>query len=404
MNQPTDPQADFFATLRRLPRAIWALGIVSLCMDVSSELIHSLLPVFMVSVLGASTAAVGFIEGTAEATAMITKVFSGLISDAVGKRRPLVLLGYGLAAFTKPLFPLASSLGMVMTARFLDRIGKGIRGAPRDALIADITPRHLSGAAYGLRQALDTVGAIAGPLLAMVFMFTLADNLRGVLWVGVLPAFVAVAVLAFGVREPDMVRDSKHSRFPIQRESLKRLSAGYWWVVALGGVFTLARFSQAFLVLRAQSMAIPLAEIPLVIIVMNAVYALISSPVGYRADKVDRRQLLAVGLVLLVIADWVLARADGPMSVYAGAALWGLHFGFTEGVLAAMVADAAPGELRGTAFGLFNLVSGLALLIASGLAGELWQHLGPAATFYAGAGFSLVTLVGLVLVKTGRGR
>lgn len=399
MSTPDRAPATAISTLRLLPRTVWALGAVSLLMDTSSELIHSLLPVFMVSTLGASAVAVGFIEGVAEATAMVTKVFSGLISDWFGKRKPLALLGYGLAAFTKPLFPLATSLAWVMTARFTDRVGKGIRGAPRDALVADITPKSLTGAAYGLRQALDTVGAVGGPLLAMVFMFLLADRLRAVLWIGVLPALLCVVVLAFGVEEPDATPGTKRARLPIQRAALQRLGAGYWFVVVLGGVFTLARFSQAFLVLRAQSVAIPLAEIPLVIVVMNAVYALVSYPVGYRADRMDRRQLLAVGLVMLVVADWVLAKADGPTSVYAGAALWGLHFGFTEGVLAAMVADAAPGELRGTAFGLFNLVTGTALLIASGLAGELWEHVGPAATFYAGAGFSLVALVGLVGVK-----
>jgi MFS family permease len=386
------------ATLRLIPGSVWALGFVSLLMDSSSELIHSLLPVFMVSVLGASTLTVGLIEGVAEATALITKVFSGVISDAVGRRKPLILLGYGLAAFTKPLFPLAASIGWVMSARFLDRIGKGIRGAPRDALVGDITPSHLSGASYGLRQGLDTVGALAGPLLAMLCMLLFADNLRSVFWVAVIPGFAALALLAFGVREPGTEHETRRLRTPIQRAVLKELSPAYWLIVTVGGVFTLGRFSEAFLVLRAQSVGVPLVEIPLIMVVMNLVYALSSYPAGYASDRVDRRVMLALGLAALVTADLVLAQAGTATGAYLGAAFWGLHMGLTQGLFSAMVSDAAPGRLRGTAFGLFNLVSGAALLVASVLAGGLWQVFGAGATFYAGAGISIVTLAGLGMV------
>jgi len=402
MSQGNRSPVSMGATLRLLPGSVWTLGFVSLFMDTSSELIHSLLPVFLVSVLGASTLTVGFIEGTAEAIALVTKVFSGVISDAVGKRKPLILLGYGLAALTKPLFPLATSIGWVMTARFTDRVGKGIRGAPRDALVGDITPPHLSGASFGLRQALDTVGAIAGPLLAMLCMVLFADKLRLVFWVGVVPAFIAVGLLAFGVKEPGTGHEAQRLRTPIRREMLRELGPAYWWVVIVGGVFTLARFSEAFLVLRAQSVGVPLAQIPLIMVIMNVVYALVSYPAGYRGDNTDRRVLLTFGLIFLVAADVLLAHAVHPAMVYVGAGLWGMHMGLTQGLFAAMVSDAAPGRLRGTAFGVFNLVSGGALLVASVLAGGLWQAFGPGATFYTGAGLSVLTLVGLVAVKTER--
>src|SRR5579863_168631 len=391
------------ATLRLIPGSVWALGFVSLFMDTSTELIHSLLPVFLVSVLGASTLTVGFIEGTAEAISLVTKVFSGVISDAFGRRKPIILFGYCLAALSKPLFPLATSVAAVMTARFTDRVGKGIRGAPRDALIGDITPSHLSGASFGLRQALDSVGAIAGPLLAMLFMLLFADNLRLVFWVAVIPAFLAVGLLAFGVKEPGTGHEAQRLRTPIRRDMLKELGSGYWWIVIVGGVFTLARFSEAFLVLRAQSVGVALAEIPLIMVVMNGVYALVSYPAGYRGDNTDRRVLLALGLGFLIAADLVLAHAVHPAMAYAGAGLWGVHMGLTQGLFSAMVSDAAPGKLRGTAFGVFNLVSGGALLVASVLAGGLWEAFGPGATFYAGAGLSVITLIGLVLVN-GKGK
>jgi MFS family permease len=385
------------SALSRIPASVWTLGLVSMLMDVSSELIHSLLPLFMVTVLGASTFAVGLIEGVAEATALITKVFSGYVSDRFRKRKLLVVLGYGLAAVTKPLFPLASSLGWIVTARFVDRIGKGIRGAPRDALIADITPKESRGAAYGLRQALDTVGAFAGPLLAIGAMLWLADNFRAVFWLATIPAFGAVALLIFGVREPEQVADGKSARTPIAMADIRRLPTRYWWIVAIAAVMTLARFSEAFLVLRAQSVGMPLAWIPLVMVLMSIVYALVSYPAGVLADKGRQGALLSGGLVALIVADVVLAYAGSVDAVLAGTAVWGIHMGLTQGVLAALVAQTAPADLRGTAFGLFNLVSGFALLVASALAGWLWSVYGPAPTFWAGAIFTAIALLGLWL-------
>ncbi|WP_260961618.1 MFS transporter [Pseudomonas citri] len=401
---PMTPDAGSRPPRAHLPRGVIALGFVSLCMDTSSELVHSLLPVFLVSVLGVSAMSVGIIEGVAEATAAIVKVFSGTLSDWIGKRKPLVLLGYGLAALTKPLFPLAQGLGLVLTARFVDRIGKGIRGAPRDALVADITPAESRGAAYGLRQSMDTVGAFAGPGLALLLMAATHDNFRLVFWAAVLPAILAVLLIVFGVQEPEVHANAQpRRRFPIHRDELRRLPAAYGLVVAFATALTLARFSEAFLLLRASSVGLSATYVPVVLIVMNVVYAASAWPFGEWSDRVDRRRLLALGIAFLIIADVLLAVASSTVWVLAGSVFWGLHMGATQGLLTTLVADAAPVDLRGTAFGLFNLLTGLALLIASVLAGALWTAVGPAMTFVAGAGFSLLALIGLLIVTRRHG-
>lgn len=386
-------------TRQGIPAGVWALGFVSMLMDISSEMIHALLPVYMVAVLGTSALAVGVIEGVAEATASITKVFSGALSDWLGNRKWLAAFGYGLAALTKPIFPLASSLDWLITARFIDRVGKGIRGAPRDALVADIAPPHLRGASFGLRQSLDTIGAFLGPLLAIALMWLTVDRFDIVFWIAVIPAVLSVVVLLVAVKEPARPKLLRKIRMPLQRDELRRLSASYWWVVAVAAVFTLARFSEAFLILRAQSIGLPLALIPVVLVVMALAYSLSAYPVGALSDRVDRLTLLGIGLLLLVAADVVLAFASGLVWLGIGVMLWGLHMGFTQGLLATLVAETAPAELRGTAFGLFNLVSGVALLLASIMAGALWDITGPQGTFLAGAGFSVLTLAGLVVVR-----
>ena len=378
---------------REIPGSVWALGLVSLFMDLSSEMIHALLPLYLVTVLGASTLTVGFIEGIAEATASITKIFSGALSDYLGRRKLLAALGYGLAAFTKPVFPLASSIAWLTVARFVDRIGKGIRGAPRDALVADLTPADLRGTAYGLRQSLDTVGAVIGPLLAIVFMAILADNFTTVFWIAVVPAFVSLAIIVFAVREPGLPPDSRKVRSPFSRAELGRLNTAYWLVVGVSAIFTLARFSEAFLLLRAQSVGLQLPLVPIVMVVMNIVYTFSAWPAGALSDRVGRYRVIIVGFAILVLADLVLAVGNNVSTVILGVALWGLHMGLTQGLLAAMVADTAPPELRGTAFGMFNLVSGIALLAASIIAGALWDMIGPGGTFFAGALFTALALV-----------
>ena len=378
--------------LRHLPPGIWALGFVSLLMDISSEMIHSLLPVFMVTTLGISVLVVGLIEGAAEATALIVKVFSGVLSDYWGQRKPLAVLGYGLGAFSKPLFALASSSGLVITARLLDRVGKGIRGAPRDALVADLAPPDMRGAAFGLRQSLDTAGAFIGPVLAMGLMLLWANDFRAVFWVAVIPAILCVALLILGVQEPQRPPGTVRAN-PISRDNLARLSTEYWWVVTISAVFTLARFSEAFLVLRTQQGGLPLAWTPAVLIAMNLIYAACAYPFGKLADKVRHTQLLAWGVVLLIGADALLAYSNHGVWVWAGIGLWGLHMAMTQGLLAIMVADTAPADLRGTAYGFFNLVSGFAMLIASGLAGWLWDQWGAPFTFMAGIAFSVLALL-----------
>lgn len=384
------------STLSQIPRGIWILGFVSMLMDISSEMIHSLLPLFMVTTLGASALAVGLIEGLAESTALIVKVFSGALSDYLGKRKGLALLGYTLGAITKPLFAIAPTMGIVLTARFLDRVGKGIRGAPRDALVADIAPPHLRGAAFGLRQSIDTVGAFLGPLLAVGLMLLWANDFRAVFWVAVIPGAMAVILLLVGIKEPERHKEEKRTN-PIRIENLKRLGKPYWWVVAIGAVFTLARFSEAFLVLRAQQGGIPIALVPLVMVAMNLVYAISAYPFGKLSDRMSHTSLLALGLVVLIAADLVLAANDHWSVVLVGVALWGIHMGITQGLLATMVADTAPVDLRGTAYGFFNLLSGISMLIASLVAGLLWDQLGAAFTFYTGGAFCLIALIGLAL-------
>ena len=378
-----------------VPRGVWALGLVSLFMDVSSEMIHALLPVFLVTTLGASPALLGLIEGTAEATASIVKLFSGWLSDRLGKRKLLAVLGYGLAAITKPVFPLAVTPFEVLGARFVDRVGKGIRGAPRDALVADITPEGLRGAAFGLRQALDTIGAFLGPLIAIGLMFALAGNIRAVFGWAVLPAAIAVALLIFGVDEPAQTQRAER-RMPIELAELRGMGRPFWSMILVAVVFTLARFSEAFLLLRAQNVGLVTALIPGVLIVMNIVYAAVAAPAGSLADHIDRRILLGGGLVALILADGCLAFIPTIAGALAGTALWGLHLGLTQGLFAAIVADASSPRLRATAFGIYNFATGVTLLLASVLAGLLWTAHGAPATFLAGAAFALFALLAML--------
>lgn len=384
------------SAIRAVPRSVVALGFVSLFMDISSEIIHSLLPVFLVTVLGVSALSVGFIEGIAEAASQVTKLFAGAISDWIGKRKPLVLIGYGLSALTKPLFPLASGVGVVVAARVIDRIGKGIRGAPRDALIGDVTPVELRGTAFGLRQAMDTVGAFIGPILAMLLMAASNDNFRLVFWVAVLPAIIAVLLILYGVQEPDVPRAAERRPFPIRRSELERLDGAYWWLVGIATILTFGRFSEAFLLLAAEHVGLAIALIPGVLVIMNVVYAASAYPFGRLSDVVSRRLLLALGVGFLIAADIILATAGTPWQVAAGVVLWGLHMGATQGLLSTLVVDAAPADLRGTALGMFNLITGAALLVASVLAGLLWTAFGPAATFIAGGTFAGIALIGML--------
>ena len=377
----------------KIPRTVWALGFVSLFMDLSSEIVHALLPLFLTTVLGASVAMVGLIDGVAESTASIAKVFSGYASDRMGRRKPLILLGYGLGALSKPFFPLAGSAAFVFGARFADRIGKGLRGAPRDALVADVTPPEIRGRAFGLRQSLDTIGAFAGPLLAIGLMALFANDMRMVFWIAVIPGMLAVLCVLFGVEDAPSVKSEAPPRPPVRMADLRRLPRVFWTTVAIGVVFTLARFSEAFLILKAHEEGLPLTLAPLVLVVMNLIYALGAYPAGALSDRLPARTLLIGGLICLIAADLALAMLSGVGAAFLGIALWGAHMALTQGLLAKLVADHSPPELRGSAFGLFNLAGGIALLFASVIAGVVWDRLGSDATFLIGATFAVIALV-----------
>jgi len=377
-----------------IPKSVWALGFVSMFMDISSEMIHALLPVFLVSVLHANMAFVGAVEGIGEATASITKMFSGWLSDRFGSRKFLAILGYGLGTLSKPLFAFAPTANYVLGARFTDRVGKGIRGAPRDALVSDITPPEIRGAAFGLRQSLDTVGAFVGPMIALVIMALVPNGFRLVFSVAIVPGVIAVIILATFVKEPKFHSESKKTN--IKWSEWTQLGTPFWSVTAIGTIMTFARFSEAFLVLRAQNTGLPIALTPLVLITMNIVYGASAYPIGILSDRLTRSHLLVVGFGLLFLADFVLASSSNTLLTGLGIAIWGLHMGATQGVLSAMIADTSPANLKGTAFGMFNLLNGIAVLGASFIAGLLWQKFGPAATFEWGCTLSLFGLIGSV--------
>jgi MFS family permease len=366
-------------------------------MDTSSEMIHSLLPIFMTATLGLSPLIIGFVEGIGEGVAQIIRVFSGTISDNIGKRKPFMIVGYGIGALAKPLFALSTGGWMILSARVFDRIGKGIRAPPRDALVADITPLHQRGAAYGFRQALDTVGAFLGPLLAMFFMYLWHGDVRHVFEVAIIPAVLCVLLLVYAVREPAKHRTSEEpTRKAIEWRQIKTLGKSCWWVIGIGSVATLARFSEAFIILKASHDGLSPTLIPLVLIVMNAFYAVSAYPFGKYSDKANHIRLLHLGMLMLIAANITFASSNQPMVNLAGTVLWGLHYGVTQGLLATMIANTAPAHLRATAFGVFGLVGGVMALLASVIAGFLWTALGPSFPFYASIFFSCVVIVLLI--------
>jgi len=371
--------------------------LVSLFMDLSSEIIHALLPLFLTATLGVSVAVVGLIDGVAESTASISKVFSGYLSDRLGRRKALILIGYGLGALSKPFFALAGAPATVLGARFADRIGKGIRGAPRDALVADVTPLAIRGRAFGLRQALDTIGAFLGPLLAIGLMFLFANDMRSVFWIATIPAVIAVLLIVFGV--DDREAEDITPKPPVQIRDISRFDMAFWSIVVVGVVFTLARFSEAFLIFKANAEGLALALAPLVLVVMNVVYSLGAYPAGALSDRIDGRHLLVSALACLVVADLILAFVPGLIGAFAGIALWGLHMALSQGLLAKLVADRAPENLRGTAYGVFNLATGVALLLASVTAGLLWDRVGSSAAFIAGAVFAGAAMLMLAVMS-----
>lgn len=388
--------------MSKIPRTVWALGFVSMFMDISSEMIHALLPLFLTATLGVSVAMVGLIDGIAEATASITKVFSGYLSDRMGKRKPLILIGYSLGALSKPLFALAATAPVIMGARFADRIGKGLRGAPRDALVADVTPPEIRGRAFGLRQSIDTVGAFLGPLIAIAAMAAFTNDMRIVFWLAAIPAGIAVLLVLVGVEDAKSPSGENIARVPVRMSDLRRLPRAFWLLAVIGAVFTLSRFSEAFLILKANAEGLPLALTPLVLVAMNAVYMLAAYPLGSLSDRASPKVMLIGGLIILIAADVALAVLPGIEGAFVGIALWGVHMAATQGLFAKLIADRSPAELRGSAYGIFNLVTGLALLAASITAGVLWDAFGPPATFLMGAAFAAVALAGLICTPLSR--
>jgi MFS family permease len=374
------------------------LGLVSLLMGASSYMIISILPVFLVTVLGATVTSVGWIEGIAEATNSVAKIFSGTLSDRLGRRKSLVVLGYALAAFVKPVFAVAGDVATILFARFADRLGKGLRDAPRDALIADELPVRTRGAGYGLRIALFTIGCVCGPLLASLILFASGDDFRLVFWIAVIPALLSVAVLVFGVAE--VRQDNGDLTFALR--DLRRMPALLWGTIAVATMLALARFSQAFLLLKAKQVGVDAAMVPLFMTLMGLVYGIAAFPCGALADRIDRRVQIRVGIGVLFGCYLVLATATDPWQAALGAALWGLQMGIIEGLMAAAISDAAPANLRGTAFGLYYFCTGLASLAASVAAGILWAQGGPALTFTIGAAVAVLAGAMAFFVPMGR--
>jgi Major Facilitator Superfamily. len=386
---------------QRLPLTIWGLGLGSLLMDTSSELVHSLSPVLLVNVLGASVVAVGMIEGVAEGIAAFTKVFAGAASDYFRRRKTLIVLGYALAALAKPLFPLATSASWVFAARFIDRMSKGIRDAPRDALVADITAQTERGAAYGLRQALDSLGSVVGPILAVLLMLALSGKIRTAMWIAVIPGILAVIVVALLVREPHQKQAAV--REPPDWGKARELPPRFWLIVTVGAIFTAARFSDSFLILRARDIGLSASYAPMIIVVLSCICAAGAYPAGVASDRISPRNLLLIGLGFLIAADVVLGVGHSIVPIFAGGALWGVHLALTQGVFAKIISDFVPVDLRGTGFGIFDLARGVAFVIANVVAGWWWRMSGAPAAFFSAAAFATIGGIGLAVATRPHG-
>ncbi|MDJ0867562.1 MAG: MFS transporter [Myxococcota bacterium] len=385
-------------TSRRIPRNVWAASATSFLMDVSSEMVVNVLPLFLANVLGVRTVVIGLVEGLAEATASLLKVFSGSLSDRLGRRKPLAVAGYAISALAKPGFALATSWGGIAGARWADRVGKGVRTAPRDALVADAVGAGDRGLAFGLHRAADTGGAVVGLAIAIGVLALVergaatldADAFRTLVWVSLVPAVGAVAVLAFGVRE---VRAPV--RVAAARPGLRGLGRPFFAFLLVSALFDLGNFSDAFLVLRAQERGLGVTDILWVLVGFNLVYAVVSTPGGRLSDRIGRRAVIAAGWVwyAAVHLGFAGARSGGDVTVLF--LLHGVYYGLTAGTAKALIADLVPERLRGSAYGSYFAVMGAIDLPASLLAGALWQGLGawpgfgPAAPFVFSAGTAL---------------
>lgn len=366
-------------------------------MDLSSEIYHALLPAFITLILGLPATALGAIDGVAEATASFAKLFSGRLSDRSLKRKQWVMAGYGLAALSKPLFPLATSAPALLAARFADRVGKGVRGSPRDAMIADETPPEIRGRAFGLRQALDTAGALLAPLVAIGLMAWLASDIRAVFWIAVIPAGISFLLAWLALREPEThLGPIKQSPF---FHGFRELDSRTKRLLQVGFLFTLARFSESFLILKGIGIGLSEAMSPLTLAIFNLAYVALAYPAGAMSDRMRPANLLALGMLALIAGNLVLAGTGGFTGLVIGTTLWGAHMALTQGIFSRMIADSAPDHLRATSFGAFWFVTGIGSLLASLGAGWMWDRQGSSATFITSAIVAGVALAMLSLLS-----
>jgi MFS family permease len=372
-----------------LSRNVWVAGWVSFFMDVSSEMVYPLVPLFLSSTLGVSKSVVGLIEGIAEATASLLKLFSGVIADRFGKNKLLMGFGYGISTASRPILALASGWGMVFLARFTDRAGKGIRTAPRDAIIAASTPPGQLGLAFGFHRALDTAGAVVGPAVALAILAVWAADFRLVFWLSVVPGVLAVALIVWFIEADGRVRPAQAAL----AWSLRGFDDRFWEFLLVIGLFSLGNSSNAFLILKAEQVGTSPAWISGIYVGYNALYALMSVPGGLLADRVGMRRMIIVGLGLFAAVYAGIALASTPQQIAALFLCYGIYMGLTEGVQRAYLATLAPKERTATAFGLYHMVVGIAILPASLFAGVLWDTVGPAAPFLFGAGMAALAAV-----------
>lgn len=389
-------------TADKLDRNVWAAGLVSLLTDISSEMIVPVLPLFLTGVLGASAQVVGLIEGVAEFTASLVKSVSGWLSDRAGRRKPLMVLGYGVSNVVKPFLGLTGSWGQVLAIRFADRFSKGVRGAPRDALIADSTPTHLRGRAFGLHRGLDTVGAAIGPLTAALVLNLYAGNLRAVFWWTAVPGVLAVLLLVGFVRDTGRraAGAAPTAPSPVMRGwslSLQPLVPRLRWFVVVSTVFAIGNSADAFLVLRAQGLGLSVALVPIAYFLFNASYAVLSYPAGALSDKIGRRPVLLGGFIAFALIYAGFGAARHSWQVWILFLFYGIYYAGTEGIQKAYMTDHVGAEQRGTAVGILNAWTGLAALPASLIAGVMWDRFGQPATFYVSAAIAVLATLLLAM-------
>lgn len=355
-------------------------------MKISSVIVFTLSPLFMTQVLGASIFAVGILEGILEVITLLARIFSGIISDYIHKRKSIIVVGYIFALISRPFLALATRMEDVFLGRAFDRIGNGLDATPRDALVGDLAPPQIKGACYGLRESLSRAGSFAGALLVMALLWLTEGNFSLVFWIGSIPTVLALMVLVIFVKDsPNQQAQHKKPTHKFKLKDLKKLPLPFWLILLLSGLFMLSNFSGAFLILRAEQTGLDLHLTSLVMIIQNLATAGTAYPVGYLSDKMGRRSMMGVGIVLIVCSDLLLAWGGSLYTILGGVLLWGAEIGITQSILAVFLADTCPQDLRGTGFGLFHFINGCCLLLANVFAGWIWHDVNPSAMFLASA-------------------